>query len=237
MNKKYAIALFILTFYSISSVAQDGRNAWFQLGFGTNAYKGDLQGYNKWTPSIHFGVIFNKKKRLNGEFNFNIGSLVGDNPNYVFSGNPKATPNIFFQTSFFNVNYQLHLNLIKNERFKIYLFQGIGVLNFNAKNELNENLIQKKSTRAPNEIPNNFCITLPNGIGLLYTLKNNFGFGIQTGFANTRTDYLDNISAWGNQTKKDNVLFAKFQVLVPLKNAPKTRKKVEKEYFRSKFSH
>jgi hypothetical protein len=227
MNKKIAVSLILFAFPLIL-FAQDStevvksslqRNAWFQLGFASNAYKGDLQGYNKWTPSLQFGIIFNKKKRVNGEFNFNFGKIIGENPDYVFTANLNASPNVYFQTNFINFNYQIHINFIKKENFKFYAFQGFGAINFNVKNEYNENFAQKKSTRAANEVHNNFSITLPHGIGLLYTLKNNFGFGVQTGFLNTRTDYLDNISAWGNSNKKDNVLFARFQMLIPLQNS------------------
>jgi hypothetical protein len=248
MNNKTILLIGLLLCFAFLGIAQENedstvavspktqRNAWFQLGFASNAYKGDLQGYNKWTPSVQFGIIFNKKKRVNGEFNFNLGKLVGENPDYVFLGNPEANPNVYFQTNFINFNYQIHINLYKTETFKAYLFQGIGFINFNVKNEYNESFAQKRSTRAPNELYNNFSITLPHGIGVLYTLKNNFGFGLQTGFLNTRTDYLDNISAWGNRAKKDNVLFTKFQVLIPLQNVTKASEEV-KTIRKARFSH
>ncbi|MCZ6900504.1 MAG: hypothetical protein O7F74_09725, partial [Bacteroidetes bacterium] len=45
---------------------------------------------------------------------------------------------------------------------------------------------------------------------------NGFGFGLQTGYLNTTTDFLDNISQWGNKKGNDNVLVTKFSFVISL---------------------
>ncbi|MDJ1467398.1 hypothetical protein [Xanthocytophaga flava] len=190
-----------------------------EIGIGPTAYKGDLaSSYRKWASAFYIGVKFNRKHRVNGHLNLAIGSITGQNPSYVFTGESETTPtpNLYFKTTFFSLNYDLQINLIKTPRWIVYVSQGIGFMRYNPKDEYGNNFQDQLNTRAANETYGSISAILPTQAGVIYLLPNGYGAGIQGGWLNTQTDYLDNISQWGNRSKKDNALWLKFQFIVPL---------------------
>lgn len=185
-----------------------------EAGISPVSYKGDLsQGYQKWTSAFQAGFKKNVKKRLNGHFNLMVGTITGQNPVY---GYPNATPNQYFKTNFAALNYDLQYNLIKTSHFILYISQGIGLMRFNVKDDRNENLSDKFSTRAKNETYNNIAFIFPQHIGFMYFLKNNYGAGVQVGRLTPATDYLDNISKLSTYKKPDNILAVRFSFIVPV---------------------
>jgi hypothetical protein len=203
-----------------------------ETGIGPTAYKGDLSNhYQKFSSSFHLGLLMKNDKRMNGHFDLMIGNITGQNANLTFpidTTTATPTPNKFFRTSLFSVNYDLIIKLIKKKNFTLYISQGIGILRFKPVDENKNNLSDQFNTREENETYNNFTIMLPTNIGAIYTLKNNYGLGVQLGWLNSQSDYLDNISKWGTRTKKDNVFICKFSFYVPLtfvSSNPKSEKK------------
>lgn len=186
-----------------------------ELGIAPTSYKGDLNSYNHWNIGWHIGLLLARKKRLNGEFSFFGGEISGQNSQFQ-SEDATKTPNTFFKTTFISGSYNLHLNLIAKPRFKLYVSQGIGLMNFTPQNALYNNLIDEVDTRPHNEDYSTTSLMLPTQIGTHYSLKNNFSFGIKVTWLNTRTDYLDNISEWGNVDNNDNIMAYKIYVLIPL---------------------
>lgn len=192
---------------------------YLEIGVSANAYRGDLtKSYEKWSSAVQVGLLFNRRERLNGHLNLAIGTLTGQNPDYVFDGQPGTvpTPNRFFSTSFFTLNYDLHFNIIKTDRWIAYVSQGVGIVRFRPKDDLGGALQENLATRPPDETYNNVSIVLPSQAGVTYFFGNGYGVGMRSGWLNPQTDYLDNISRWGNRTRKDNALWVKFQFLVPL---------------------
>ncbi len=61
------------------------------------------------------------------------------------------------------------------------------------------------NSRAPGESAPNLTVILPTNIGAYYFLENDFGFHFKIGIMNTLTDYLDNISTFGNPDNNDNI--------------------------------
>ena len=189
------------------------------FGVGPSAYKGDLSNsFDKWSMVFHLGIKFNRFKKLNGNFALTIGSIVGQNINYNYQdgSSPTPSPNRFFTTQMVGLNYELHYNFINSEKLKVYAAQGIGVLRFDPQDEFNDSLIDQFSTRASNETYGTITLMLPTQIGVLYTLPNQYSVGMQAGFVNTLTDYLDNISAWGNKKGNDNIFSVKFEIHIPV---------------------
>lgn len=190
------------------------------MGTSANAYRGDLNsGYHKWTSSVHLGFKLNHKTRLNGNLNFSVGNVSGQNPHFspdLSEISDHVEPNRFFNTSVITANYDLHFNLIKKPNFIIYLSQGLGVIRFNPKDESGNPFQKQPFTRPRGEVYGNTAIMLPSNAGFIYFFPNRFAAGIQAGFNNPLTDYLDNISYLGSKEGNDNILMVRFSFFVPL---------------------
>ncbi len=187
-------------------------------GFSINKYSGDLSTPNaKYTGSLALGLQFNRKERFNGSFGISYGKVTGQNSLYVFEANEQASPNRFFSSSLFTLQYDLHWNLLKKEKYILYLSQGFGILRFNPQDDLDRNLLDRFETRAPNETFSNTSVMMPTNLGLIYFLPNHWALGLQAGYMTPLTDYLDNIGQWGNDKGNDNVLKFRFAVYVPVK--------------------
>lgn len=189
-----------------------------EIGVGATAYKGDLNSrYDYFASSLQIGIKFNRKKRLNSHLNLTIGSVVGENYNYKFPlPNNSATPNLYFKTSIFSLQYDLQYNFIKRRDFILYMSQGIGFLRFVPKDEEGKELQDQRNTRATDETYDNTTITFPLSFGAMYILKNGYGFGVQASYLFPQSDYIDNISIWGSNSGKDKIAIVKFWLAVPL---------------------
>jgi len=193
----------------------------FELGINANAYKGDLNhSYQKFTSAVSFGVKFNTQKRINPHIGLIIGSITAQNPNFqtnYYSGpDSGSTPNAFVKTTFWQLNFDLQLNLIKKKYFVLYFSQGIGMFHFNPKDENGNSLVNQLNTRAPNEVYSQVAVSFPTSLGFQYLFKNYVGAGFQAGWLNTKTYYLDNIHQLGNRNTHDNILFYRFLIYIPL---------------------
>ncbi|CAA9320668.1 MAG: hypothetical protein AVDCRST_MAG56-6942 [uncultured Cytophagales bacterium] len=190
-----------------------------EVGVAANAYRGDLATkYQKWSSAFQLGLKLNGKKRLNGHFNLGIGTVTGQNPDYQYTGAEAqpATPNVYFKTSYVSLNYDLQVNLVKSRHWIAYLSQGAGLFRFSPKDERNQALAGQLDTRAEEESYNNITVLLPTQAGVTYLFDNGYGVGMQSGWLNPQNDYLDNISQWGNRSKKDNVLSFRFSFVAPI---------------------
>lgn len=186
-------------------------------GFSMNQYLGDLQSpYAKYTGAFSLGVQLNRNKRLNGSIELSYGHITGQDSDYTFTGDEQASPNRFFSSTLFAAHYNLHLNIVRRENFSLYLSQGLGLLRYMPEDGLGRRLQERYNTRAANENYSNSSIMLPSNVGMMYLLPNQWGLGLQAGYLNPLTDYLDNISQWGNRSGNDNVLRLRFAVYVPL---------------------
>ena len=219
MIKRVAFIFFTIILISNSGrlLAQEEKaKPMLQLGISPNAYRGDLSSYEKWTIGYHVGLLLNKKKRLNGSFQLAFGKVTGQTNDPYYPGDPDKTPNTFFRTNFVTLNYELHYNFIKNDRMIFYIGQGFGIIHFTPKDNLGNKLQDQDQSRAEGESYGNISVTLPTKLGYIYFLPNRLGLGLEVGFYNTMTDYLDNISKWGTQSGKDNILYFKFSLSIPV---------------------
>lgn len=217
MKKRIGLLTAIISFCCFTSLqAQQPATAVFG-GFSINQYRGDLQGpYAKYTGAVSLGIQLNRHKRLNGSFELSYGQITGQDSHYAFAGDEEASPNRFFSSTLFSAHYNLHLNIIKKENFTLYLSQGLGLLRYMPVDDRSRKLQDRYETRATNESYGNSSIMLPTNAGMIYLLPNQWGLGLQAGFLNPITDYLDNISQWGNRPGNDNVIRLRFAVYVPI---------------------
>ena len=217
MKKIFYLPLFLLLLFFQEGKAQQPAAMGYG-GFSINQYLGDLNTPNtKYTGSLALGLQLNHKKRFNGSFGISYGKVTGQNSMYDFEGNDQASPNLFFSSSIFTLNYDLHWNILKKEKYIFYLSQGFGILIYKPLDGMDRNLLDRFETRAPNETYSNTSVMLPSNLGFIYFLPNHWALGLQAGYLNPLTDYLDNISQWGNKKGNDNVLKFRLAVYVPLK--------------------
>jgi hypothetical protein len=209
------LTLALLLLLPIAVFAQQAK-MYMHSGIAMNSYKGDLGTYDKYTGGFQLGIQLNKKKRLNGAFNLGFGRITDDDPSIQPSGlSGVAEPNNFFKTNFIYLNYDLHINIIKKQNLIVYISQGIGFMRFTPKNNEGESLQDQQDTRELGESYRNSALMLPTSMGVIYFLPNNFGLSLQSGIYNTSTDYLDNISAFGD-AGNDNILAFRLAFYVPL---------------------
>jgi hypothetical protein len=213
----------ICIFFSASAFAQQMSNKlYFTFGVGGTSYRGDLTNrFESWGGTFHAGVTFNNKKRVNGYIHLMIGGVRGNNDSYVFysstTNSVTPTPNTYFKTSLFSLGYEMRINIIKKDFFTFYVSPGIALLQFTPKDEYNTPYTNQLNTRAKGEMYSNTALMIPIKIGATYYLPNGYGIGMDTGFLNPLTDYIDNISIWGNRKKKDNLLQLNLLLYIPIK--------------------
>ncbi|MDW3209162.1 MAG: hypothetical protein R8N23_04805 [Reichenbachiella sp.] len=209
--------LFALDGWSQDSLTQKTREIHF--GVGPASYSGDLgKAYSSSSLLFNIGFKLNKDKKLNGNFRLSIGSVTGQELDYSTTDNSgvPATPNTFFKSAFLGLNYEAHYNFVDKKKYKVYLSQGIGLFRFNPKDESDNSLIDMPDTRSLGENYRNLIIQLPTQLGAKYYLPNDFAVGVQFGFMNPITDYLDNLGVWGNKNGNDNILAIQFEIHAPI---------------------
>lgn len=212
--KYFSFALLLISFPAFSQI--ENVSKFLELGVSPLSYKGDLsQGYENWTSGFHIGLKRNTKEKWNGHFNLMIGNVTGQNPEYTYPAS-SSTPSLFFKTNLISLNYDLQYNLLKKNNFILYISQGIGLLRFSPKDEENNSLSDKFTTRAKDENFNNISFIFPHYIGFIYFLKNSYGLGMNIGRINPATDYIDNISKLSNYKKPDNIFSFRFSIFIPI---------------------
>lgn len=190
-----------------------------EVGLGMYAYRGDLSAsFDYYNAGVHFGMLFHKHKRFNGRIYVFMSSISSGNANYTFlqADGTQATPNSFFKTSLFGLGYDLSLLLYEYKRFKLQFSQGIGLMRFVPKDQQDVKLEEQFETRAQGETYSLLSFSLPTQLSLTYSPKIPLAFAMRVGFQNNTSDYLDNISDWGTRKKKDNILFYRLSVILPL---------------------
>ncbi|WP_224996404.1 outer membrane beta-barrel protein [Cesiribacter sp. SM1] len=218
--KTLLLLLLLLLPLSLVQAQSPGRYAW--AGISANHYRGDLEdGLFHLNPAIHAGLKFNRAKRLNGIFSIGYGSVSGQNPDFNPSVQPPIAPNKYFNTSFFTADYALQYNLVKTERFHLYISQGIGLFRYNPKDEQDRELQNLGTTRPSDEIYGNISLQLPTSLGTAFFLPNQWGLGLQASYLNPLTDYIDNIGRLGTDKGNDNVLQFRLMLLVPVEASRK----------------
>ena len=176
----------------------------------------------KLTSFFNIGIRFNQKKKLNGTFQVNIGSLTSQNPDYQYKDDITATPNTFFKTSVVSIHYDMAYNFIVKSNYRIFAGLGVGLLRYQPKDDLDNKLLDQPETRPDGETYSNTSAVIPIKIGGTYFLPNNFGLEVQGLMMNPQTDFLDNISGWGNRDGNDQYFMIQLNMLIPLNLKPGT---------------
>lgn len=220
MTMKIILFFLVLLIFSFHSLYAQERKNMFYIGVSPVAYKGDLSAsYSDFNFAFSAGLKFNRNKRLNGQLNLTVGKISGQTMDKFFYKIPDDStvkPVNYVKTPFFAVDYSLQYNFIKKKNFIFFLGQGVGIMNYTPKDEYGKALTEKSSSRNADESLTSIAICMPSRIGIIGLFDNGIGLGINAGFLNTFTDYLDNISELGKKQGNDNILTYNFLVYFPL---------------------
>lgn len=193
-------------------------SAQLSVGVSHNAYRGDLgDTYQSGGLAVNVGYMFSHSKKLHGGLHAAVGTFSG----YELSGtspdfNAEALPNTYFRSSFFSAHYSLQYDILRRDRWLLYISQGLGLIRFSPQDEFGNALPDMPETRAEGENYGAAAAVLPTQVGVDFYLPNQLGVGLKVGWLNTTTDYLDNIGQLGNRDGNDNVMQVMLQLHIPL---------------------
>ncbi len=101
----------------------------------------------------------------------------------------------FFSTLLYPIDVRFHLQLVKKNPFRPFVFGGLGVIVFDPKDARNQQL-----PRAANSEYGRLSPYVPVGIGAEYYLNDQYAFGVNAGYNFTMTDNLDDVELEGNDS-------------------------------------
>jgi hypothetical protein len=219
------ILLVGLFFTSISSVgfAVDSlhvRKRHAVFGLYAVAYKGSLQNsYARWTPAYQFGMRFRLKKHVNGLLHVSFGRFIGEDRNYKLPSRASigVAPVSRFESRFFAMGYEAQFRLFQSKGFELFVSQGIGLFRFSVRDWDGNRLLERDRTRERGETYREMTLMLPTRLGMSYQFSNGFLAGIQAGWMNTTTRFLDNMDQLSNNDNRDNLAVFLFQLGYPLR--------------------
>jgi hypothetical protein len=218
MMKKLFITSILLLTNVLAQAQSTSYHPYLNVGVSATSYRGDLTNrFSSWSSGFDAGILLNRKHRTNGYFHLSMGTVQGENSDYSYSQDATATPNTFFTTSYFSLGYEMRINVVKETNYVAYFSLGINAFRYNPRDQYKESYSNQFATRAKNETYGSLAFSFPMKIGGAYFVRQGYGIGAEIGFLNLTTDYIDNISEWGNKSKKDNLLQAVFKIYIPLK--------------------
>jgi hypothetical protein len=179
------------------------------------AYRGELGNYQKWSALFNFSLQWSRHRWLNPAFELGTGRVLGNSLGFVAA---EGQPNRFFATQLTHASFNLHFNILKTPTYRVYLSQGLGFARFVVRDDQGNDLANQPLTRAPDEALPTLALALPTGVGATYYFPNHVGVGVEVGWLNPRTAYLDNIGQLGTG-QRDQVFRAKLAAYVPLSYA------------------
>lgn len=190
-----------------SAVEETSKSKFIGLGIGMVLPKTDLApSYQKPGLNVAASFHFNKNKRLNLSFWLNVGEVVSENREVVFLDQSEFQINNYAATLYQSIHAEPTFHIFKKASWGIYIAQGFGFFRYETYDQNNNNLADQLNSRAPGETVSNFTIILPTSLGGYYFLPNGFGLHVKVSIWNTQTDYLDNISSFGNPDNNDNII-------------------------------
>lgn len=141
---KYLVAFLLGLPIMLNAQAPD---KYLFAGASANSYKGDMGEFNQWHGGFQAGIQFNKKKKLNGAIQLTFGSVSDQQKleeNIQIS--QTTSPNSYFKSNFFAINYEVHYNIIKTSKWLLYISQGAGFMRYTPKDEFGEKLEDQHTT-------------------------------------------------------------------------------------------
>lgn len=215
--RKQAGILTLLSFllaFSVSGQDDSTFTKFAGISFGSSIPKTDLEpSYKKPGVQLSAFMQFTPNRWLNVGFWFSAGEVQSENREVRFFDQSEFQLNDFARTNYQSLNVEPSFHLLKKPNYSIYLSQGFGFMRFAVYDRDNNNLANQLDSRAQGEDYSNFSVLLPTTLNAYYFLPNDFGFHFRTGFLNPQTDYLDNISNFGNPENNDNLFILQLSII------------------------
>lgn len=136
-----------------------------------------------------------------------IGKLSGSEKNHPTAWRQER--GLSFEAKLTEVSALLEYEVVTKKRFTGFTFGGIGVTYFNPKTDFN--LPNKYIDDVNPDAQTNYkkiTLAVPLGVGLKYSLPNEFYLSAEMGYRFVFTDYLDGISKVGNPDRKDTYYYS-----------------------------
>lgn len=215
MKKQAGILTLISFLLAFSLYGQESTFTKFAgVSFGASIPKTDLTpSYQKPGAQLSAFMQFTPNRWLNIGFWLKAGEVQSENSEVRFLDQSEFKINDFARTNYQSVHVEPSFHLLKKSNYSIYLSQGFGFMRFEVYDRDNNNLANQLDSRAQGEEYPNFAVLLPTTLNAYYFLPNDFGFHLRTGWLNPQTDYLDNISIFGNADNNDNIFILQFSII------------------------
>jgi hypothetical protein len=216
----------ILAFFCLASLsvqAKDSVQVWKRhlvFGLYSVAYKGSLQNsYARWTPAYQLGVRFQMRKHVDGQFHVSFGRFIGEDRDYKLPSRASigVSPASRFESRFFAMVYETQFRLFRYKGFKLFFSQGIGLFRFSVRDWDGNRLLERDRTREKGETYREISLMLPTRLGIAHQFQNGLTLGLQAGWMNTMSRYLDNMDKLSNNDNRDNLAIFLFQAGYPLR--------------------
>ena len=223
MQKQLGIIVFLWILTAFFACSQDSlSNKLVGIGLGTSIPKTDLEpSYKRPGANMSAFLQFTAKKRLNVGMWLNVGEIQAENREVAFLDQSEFQINSYARTAYQSLHVEPTFHLVKKEKFSLYVAQGFGFFRFTVFGADQQNLANQLNSRSPAESFSNFSVVLPTTINAYYMLPNSFGVHFRLGWMNPITDYLDNISNFGNPDDRDNIFTFQLSMVKQLKRTKK----------------
>lgn len=206
---KSLVSVFSFIFLSNLAFSQN-----FEAGLtlGLTTYNGDID-----VVAQNLGSAMRPAIGLLGKYRLSNSLLLrGQILTGKLSGSEKNHPTVWrqerglsFEAKLTEVSALLEYEVVTKKRFTGFTFGGLGVTYFNPKTDFNlpNKYIDDVNTDAQTNYKK-ITLTVPLGVGLKYSLPNEFYLSAEMGYRFVFTDYLDGISKVGNPDRKDTYYYS-----------------------------
>jgi hypothetical protein len=215
MKKQVGLLILLSVLLAFSALGQDSTFTKFAgISFGSSTPKTDLEPtYKKAGIQASAFMQFTPNRWLNIGLWFSAGEVQSENREVRFFDQSEFQINDFARTNYQSLHVEPSFHIIKKSNYSLYLAQGFGFMRFAVYDSDNRNLANQLSSRSQGEDYSVLTVLLPTSLNAYYFFPNDFGIHVRTGFLNPQTDYLDNISNFGNPNNNDNLFIFQFSII------------------------
>ena len=196
------VLVILLFFLSYNLKAQTWE---FGGGAGAAGYMGDLNTSDPIKPSgPSFGIFakynFNGYLAIRANYGFGIIAAADSN-----SSNPQFRQrNLSFTTTLSEVslmaefNFMRYIPSVTNSKWTPYFYLGLAAVNYNPTTVFNGQKydLRPLETEGQKKPYPTMAIGIPYGLGFKYNLTSSVTVGLELGYRNPNTDYLDDVGGY-----------------------------------------
>jgi len=190
----------IVFFAAFLSAANVFSQKWEVGGMiGASNYNGDLARHIVLKETHLAGGIFfryNMGKYFSFKNALQLGTISGDDKNFE----ENKYRNLSFKSGIQELSTMMEFNFrpfgaqVRTENFSPYIELGVAAFHFNPKAKYNGDWFNLNSMHTENQNYKLLQVSIPFGMGLKWSVNDNFTLGFEFVYRRTFTDYLDDVS-------------------------------------------